>query len=1124
MVSDFFCHRPIILLILIICSYVPVSGQDILNARVSVSKESVRLKNLLKTLEKQVPIKFGYSNESISGNTDVFLKAGNTTLRKVINDICDQLNLSYDLVGDFVVLNSKGFVEGKITGIVTDENKKPVARATISTAKGDPITATDEDGIFKLALKNPVDELLISSIGFHPQAVPLKGRKQLKISLVLNQTKMDEVIVVGYGTQAKSELTGAVSVIRSADIVNQQVTTVESALQGRSSGVLSVAVSGAPGAGSNLRIRGNTSFNTAASNPLYVIDGIVVGSNNVDMIDPNEIESIEVLRDAASAAIYGARSSAGVILITTKKGKPGDLLIKYNTSLGVQKPSKKLELLNAAEYAMLRNEQSVNGGGEIVFENPQAFGEGTDWQEQVFNNRAFIQNHDLNVSGGKDGSFYFGSISLLDQEGVVATEISGLKRYNIRINSRLKIRDWISFGENIGYAHIKALTGVPHNTEFLNPLTSAVNLDPITTVMETNPAALLAPPYSNRPVIKDNNNRFYAVSENVAQQIVNPLAYIKTRLGNYEWADNIMGNVFFDIDAKNGLKARSVVGANLRYWGNEMFLPVFYLNGTQTNTQTSFQRVRNKRFNWNIENTVSYEKGFGSHRITALLGQGAYMDNNSSGLSVTYFNIPATTFEEASMNYSLAPSSKIASGFEGIQHTVSSLFGRLNYNYDQKYLFSGILRRDGSSRFGANNKFGYFPSVSAGWVISRERFFKSEKVDFFKVRVSYGKNGNDVLGDFRWVSTIDDGKNYTFGSNEFYLIGQADNAPANPDLRWEETQQVNVGLDARFRSGFFATVDWFNKATSGILMPVVFPRYAGISGIAYGNIGNMKNTGVEFELGHEKNYGLINIKTKANAAYVRNRVTYLGRGLDFTEDGALTLQSSAYALTRTAVGQPLNSFYGFKTNGIFQSLSEIENYAGVNGMIQPKAVPGDFRWVDLNGDGRIDANDRTFLGSPVPSWTFGLSINLSYKEIDFLLFGQGVYGNKVFQGLRRLDIATANWPEAALSRWHGEGTSNNYPRLTTNDINMNFSSPSGFYLQDAGYFRIKTLQLGYNIPEKIVSRIGIKKARIYISSNNFATFTKYTGFDPEIGGTSNGVDRGVYPQPKSLVCGINLSI
>ncbi|MGC4235271.1 MAG: SusC/RagA family TonB-linked outer membrane protein, partial [Niabella sp.] len=830
MKGNLYYYQFILAVLLIAYSSGSLQAQNILDSRVSIKEPSTTVRKLLKNIERKLPVNFGYSNESIPGNPAVHLEAGNFTLREIIQSVCDQLYLTYDLVGNFVVFNIKENVEEKISGVVSNEKGEPLAGATISAGRDETMTATDENGAFTLTVKRGVRELRVTSVGYHPLAVRLKGEKHLTLSLTVNETGMDDVLVVGYGTQKKSNIAGAVSVVRPSDIENHQIARAENALQGRVAGVAAMAISGAPGSNSNIRIRGNTSFNAAANDPLYVVDGVVVGSNNIEMIAPGEIASIEILKDAASASIYGARSSAGVVLITTKKGAEGNYIVNYNTYLGFQKPAKKLRLLNATEYATLRNEQSVNGGGGIIFEKPEQLGKGTDWQELLFNNRAFIQNHNINISGGRNGSSFFGSVGYMNEDGVVATDISNFKRYNIRINSKHKITEKVTFGESIGYAHVKTLVGVAANTNFLSPLTSAVNLDPITPALVTDPDMINEPPYSNQPVVKNGQGLFYGVSDIVTQQMANPLAYIKTRLGNYNWSDNIVGNAFIELDTKTGIKARSVAGVDLRYWGTEAFLPVFYLNPTLENAQTSFTRTRNKQANWNVENTLSFEKNHKGHHVIALLGQGAYMDNNSSGLTVTYYGIPATTFKEATMNFSVAAANKNSSGFEGIHHTVSSLFSRVQYSYLEKYLFTGVLRRDGSSRFGANNRFGYFPSVAAGWIISREKFFREKNIGFLKIRLSYGKNGSDVLGDFRYVSTIGDGKNYTFGSNEYYLIGHSDNAPSNPDLRWEETQQLNVGFDTRWRNGFSLSLDWFNKTTSGILMPIVFPRYVGVTG------------------------------------------------------------------------------------------------------------------------------------------------------------------------------------------------------------------------------------------------------------------------------------------------------
>ena len=1010
-----------------------------------------------------------------------------------------------------------------VSGKVTDqENGQPLPGVSIvaqGTVQG---TVTDVNGNYKLSLDDDVKTLVFSYIGYVTKTVELNGRQLLDMTMIADIQALQEVVVVGYGTQKKSVVTGAISSVKSSDLENQQIGRLEQALQGRASGLTIASSSGAPGSQATVRIRGTTSLNEGASNPLYVVDGVVVGTGGIDYLNPSDVESIEVLKDAASAAIYGARSSAGVILVTTKKGTSGGIRVNYSGYFGSQAPAKKLDLLDASQYATLMNEQAVNDAKKAPFTNPSSFGQGTDWQKQIFNNNARIQNHELSVSGGTERSTFYTSFGYYDQEGIVASDISRFQRYNIRLNSSHKIKDWLTFGQTLGYSHIKNKGGVNANSDFGGPLSSAIMLDPITPVVITDPAVANAVPYSTQPVVRDAQGNPYAISDQVAQQVTNPLAFIKTNQGNYNLSDDIVGNVFVEAEPLKGLKLRSTVGTTLSYNGSENFSPISYLNSNQISNKTAFTRSSGKTLNWNLENTVSYRHTVGKHDFTALLGQGAYLDNNSTGLSVTYFNLPVSTFKEASMNYSIAATDVNANGYEGINHKVSSLFTRLTYNYNEKYLFTGVLRRDGSSRFGFNNRFGYFPSASIGWVASQEDFWTSKNtVSFLKFRASYGVTGNDVLGNFRYLSTVGGGRNYNFG-NDNYLIGYSPDAPANPDLRWEQTSQLNFGVDMVLFRDWNLTFDWYNKLTTGILQTVSFPGYVGATGASYGNVADMSNRGLELELGYRKQVGGVKLNLRGNISYLKNEVKYLGSGKEFLDGGA-KLQNSSYELTRTAVGQPIGSFYGFQTQGIFQNQQEIEAYTGPNGKpIQPAALPGDFRWLDLNNDGVINSDDRTFIGNPIPNWSFGFTANATWKNFDLLVFGQGVAGNDIFQGLRRLDIPTANWQTSVLDRWTGEGTSSTYPRLTTKDANKNFANPSDFHLERGDYFRIKTMQLGYTLPGAVSSKVGLQKARIYVSSNNLLTFTKYSGYDPEIGGSSYGIDRAIYPQSRSFLLGLNL--
>ena len=1010
-------------------------------------------------------------------------------------------------------------VSGKVT---SKSDGLPLPGVTVTVQGTTTGTATDGSGNFTVRVPKVGTVLEFKQLGMVTQTFTVNNSNPISIALVESTSALEEVVVVGYGTQKKSVVTGAISNVGAEAIENQVITRVEQALQGRASGLTIASSSGAPGASATVRVRGTTTIGN--SDPLYVVDGVVVDVGGIDYLNQNDIESIEVLKDAASAAIYGARAASGVILVSTKKGKAGSMNVAYSGYYGNQAPIRRLDMLNATEYATLRNEASVAGGGGIVFADPASFGEGTNWQDALFNDNAGVQNHELSISGGNDKSTYYSSFGLTDQEGIIASEISNYKRYNVRLNSTHKIKDWLNVGQNVGYSRIKSQGGLGTNTEFGGPLSSVLNLDPITPITITDPALLNAPPYSTQRVVRDANGNPYGISPHVAQEMTNPFAYIQTQLGNYGWSDNIVGNVYAEVEPIKGLKFRSSLGAKLAYWGGESFRPLYYLNPAQQSTQTAFNRDRNQAFNWNLENTASYSTAIGQHSFTVLAGQGAYVDNNSSGLNLSFSNIAANTFDEASFNLKVPTANRTTDAYEGINHTVSSLFGRVTYDFNEKYLFTGIIRRDGSSRFGSNNKYGYFPSASVGWVPSREDFWPAnDMVNTLKVRGSYGIVGNDNLGDFRYISTVGPNRNYVFGYDNYY-IGYSPDAPANPDLKWEETSQLNIGLDAILFQDFNFTFDWYTKKTSGILQTIALPGYVGSTGSPWGNVADMENRGFEFELGYGKQFGDLKLNIASNLSLLENEVTFLGEGKTFLDGGA-SIQNSAYPITRTAVGEAIGSFYGFKTQGIFQSQAEVAAYTGANGMIQPDAKPGDFRYADLNSDGKIDQADRAFIGDPTPNVTYGLTLNANYKNFDLLVFGQGVSGNQIFQGVRRLDIPNANWQSNALNRWTGEGSTNTYPRLTTNDANRNFSNPSSFFLEDGDYFRIKTLQIGYTLPVSLIKKAGLSKARVYVSSNNLVTFTKYTGFDPEIGtGGSYGIDRGIYPQSRSFLFGLNIGL
>ena len=1002
-----------------------------------------------------------------------------------------------------------------VTGTVTSKTTgTPVSNATITVKGTATATTSNAEGRFTITVPKAGSVLVITHIGMAPQEFTIRDATAITISLEEQSGSMDEVVVVGYGTQRKGAVTTAISSIKAGDLDNMPVQRIEQSLQGRVSGLTITSSSGQPGAGSTVRIRGTTTIGN--SDPLYIVDGIQIGGG-IEYLNQSDIESIDVLKDAASAAIYGARAANGVIIVTTKKGKSGKISVNYNGYYGTQKAWRKLSLLNATQYATLLNEAYVANGQSPRFADPAAFGKGTDWQSHVFDDGAPIQNHDLSLSGGSEKSTYYASFGYLDQKGIVAPSNSSFERFTVRFNSTHKITNAISFGNNIGYTRISSV-GVGTNGEWGTPLNRAINMDPITPLIVTDPALVNSSPYSDHPVVRDENGNPYGISNIVTSEILNPVAALKVAQGN-SWSDKIVANVFGEIEPIKGLKLRSTIGTDLAFWGNESFSPVHYLNTTNQVTLNGYTRESNRGVFWLWENQLSYHRIVGKHNVTAMVGTTA-QKNNGKTQGGTKRGIPVTDIKDASLAFPVPQTNQFFWGGE-YQESLSSLFGRVIYSYDDKYLFTGIVRRDGSSKFGPNNKYGVFPSVSVGWIASREDFFPlSDAVSFLKVRGSYGITGNDRIGDFRYLSTVGGGRNYTIGLTPVLVNGVSPNAISNPDLKWEETSQINVGFDAVLFRHFNLTFDIYNKKTSGMLLSIAVPGYAGNTG-PIGNIADMENRGVELELGYSNRIGDLNFKVSGNVSYLKNEVTYLGADKKFLEGQKFGPQG--VEMTRTAVGNAIGSFFGFKTNGLFQNQDEVLNYRNKDGgLLQPNAQPGDIRFVDYNADGKIDNDDRTIIGDPTPDVSFGFTAEAAWKGFDVLVFGQGVAGNDVFQALRRFDLPTANWTTEALSRWTGEGTSNKFPRLVFNDPNQNFSRSSDFYLRDGAYFRIKVLQIGYTLPDHLIKRAGLSKLRVCLTGNNLFTFTKYNGFDPEIGGDSYGIDRGIYPQPRTLMAGINI--
>lgn len=1006
-------------------------------------------------------------------------------------------------------------VSGKVTA---KSDGLPIPGVSVQIEGTKTGVATDQNGAFRIKVPKQGTVLVFSQIGMETKTYTVNNNQPINIVMGEQTSALGEVVVIGYGTQKKSIVTGAISQVKASDLENMPVMRVEQSLQGRTAGLTITSSSGQPGDGATLRIRGTTSINN--SEALYIVDGVQIGGG-IDYLNQADIESIEVLKDAASAAIYGARAANGVILITTKRGnKNGRINVSYNTYLGTQAPARKLNLLNATQYATLYNEAELAANPNVAtprFPNPAQYGEGTDWQSTIFNNSAKIQNHELSIAGGNEKSNYYSSFGYFDQDGIVATSNSKYKRFTARFNSDHQITKAIKFGQTIGYTRTNSV-GVATNTEYGSPLVRAINIDPLTPLVETDPAKYNLPIYTGNPVVRNAEGFPYGISNYAQSEILNPVAALAVAQGR-NWSDKIVGNAYVEAEIIPGLKIRSQGGVDLAFWGNDGFTPIYYLNSINQTTITSYNRNNNRGLFWLLENTLSYTKSINKHNFTALVGYSA-QKNKGETQGGTKEGIPVNNIKDASLQFPVPRANDVFYGGEYL-NTLNSMFARLTYNFDEKYLFTGIVRRDGSSRFGPNNKFGYFPSGSVGWIASKENFFpKNEVLTFLKFRGSYGVTGNDNIGDFRYLSTVSGGRNFTLGTSAGLNNGVSPDALSNPDLRWEETSSTDIGLEATLFQNFTLTADWYHKKTTGMLLQIAVPGYVGNSG-PIGNIADLSNKGFELELGYNKKIGDLSLRFAANGSFLKNNIDFLGDDKEFL--GGQTVTPQGLEITRTKVGHAIGSFFGYRSDGLFQNQQQINDYKNsAGGLIQPNAKPGDIKFLDLNGDGLISDNDREIIGDPTPNFTYGFTINAAYKGFDMVMLAQGVSGNQIFNALRRFDLPTANYTTAILNRWTGEGTSNVTPRLTLQDDNKNYSRVSSLFIEDGSYFRIKTLQVGYTLPQALVQKAGLNKVRFYVMANNLVTFTKYKGYDPEIGGGSYGVDRGFYPQARTFFAGLNI--
>jgi len=1016
-------------------------------------------------------------------------------------------------IRDFTVFVPIKKIVLDVTGRVTDEEGNPLSGATI-LLKGSKIgTLADNQGNYSLSVPDESSNgtLVITYLGYERQEISIRGRSRIDVTMQSTTSSLDEVVVIGYGTRQRKDITGAVSKVDADELQSVAIQSLDQALQGRAPGVVVTQNSGEPGGNVSVRIRGVGS--TGNNEPLYVIDGFPVfndnnrsgsaGFSNTDFnalssLNPNDIESIEILKDASAAAIYGARAANGVVLITTKRGRTGEAKVTLDTYVGFQEAWNIPDFLNAEEFAEIANEAYINSG-EVPnpeWANPSALGEGTDWMDEIFR-RGLIQSYDVSIRGGTERTQAAVTLGYFNQEGIIIN--SDFERYSLRANVDFKASDKLSFGVNLFGSYSDQ--SVFRTNNFAN---GAFNI-----------AQMMLPTIPPDGVV-DGPALYYSTG------LDNPVSLSNTEDSDLSMIRSL-NSVFMNYEIIPGLTFKINLGADLIQSRSTRWVPT-YERGLNVNVNANSWERRSQDITWLIENTLTYDKTFADrHNLMFLLGQSAQKSDFSA------INASGSDFQNNDIRVISASNPDLrGAGGSANQWSLASYFGRINYDFDDKYLFTASLRVDGSSRFGPENKWGVFPSFSAGWRLSSEPFMEGITwLDDLKIRGSWGQLGSDRIGDFGYLNTYAvGGVEYTF--SETGLPGATLNRLGNPNLVWETSTQTDIGMDLYlFDSKLYMNADYFIKDTEDLLIAVPIPQIVGIPSNPFVNAGEVRNQGFELALGHQNGNDRFFYDISVNFATLDNEVLSLGQG-EPIPGGALP-GADRFQPTLTEVGFPIGYFFGFVVDGIYQTEEEIDPE------FAPLAVPGDFRFRDLNGDGVLTDDDRTFIGNPIPDFSYGVNINLNWKGFDLNAFVQGVQGNEIFSVIKQQTYqipyfngaGVTNSVDEMLNRWTGPGTSNTIPRVAYNDRNGNYPRASTFYVEDGSFMRMRNLALGYQIPSALTNRWGISRLRVYLSAQNLFTITDYTGFDPEIGdfnqnALSSGVDNGNYPVPRTYRAGINL--
>lgn len=1087
-----------LLMVCVFCSYAGNAHSQ--NAKVSIRMNNVKLDKILNEIENQTDYLFIYNNQ-VDINKITSVKVKNEAVAQVLDRILSGTGINYELEGTHIILTTEAIKDlhaqqqaKTVTGTVTDVSGEPIIGANIRIKGTTTGTITDIDGNFSIEAE-PQSVIEVSYIGYLTQETVINNQKSIRFLLKEDTKTLDEVVVIGYGVQKKADLTGSVANINTEKLNTQSNANIGQALQGKIAGVDIVSQGGAPGSGTRIMVRGIGTLNNAS--PLYIVDGMYM--NSIDHINPNDIASIDVLKDASSAAIYGSRAANGVIIVTTKEGSntEGKPIIDLSVNLGISTASKFLDMLDAKGWAEVTTiARQAIGKPALDMATDLANKPDNDWQDIMFR-PTLMQNYNLSVKGGGKYSTYYTGLGYFNQDGIVKG--TNYQRYNIQSKNDYK-RGIFSAGTNliISFSHDK-------------PLHQELRGGMIGTILQSVPTL---------EKYDDTREGGYGGTYGDVVNIPHPLAIIDDNImDRYNENVKIFANLYAQIELFKGLKYKLNLTPDFSFERYKNYLNKYDF-GLAPNSITQLTERQRRRRNILVENLLTFDRTFGEHKISALAGY-TYQDSRFRHIQAYGEGLPQglEEIDAATTNRSNEGNSW--------RSVLTSILGRVFYSYQNKYLFTATIRRDGSSKFGKNNRYGYFPSFSLGWNVAEEKFMENVHwLDQLKLRGGYGVLGNQEIDNYQYSSTITTGINYPDG-NGGLLQGAFPKNFANPDIKWEETAMTNVGIDfMAFNNRLSLTADYYVKNTKDILLTVPIPISSGGANDPIRNAGKIRNNGFEFNLGWmdqpnpDISYGINLI-----GSFNKNKVIAMG-----SESGSIKGGSTNQNITtsETKAGYPIGGYWLISTAGYFNSQEEVDAYAKDGKKIQPAAEPGDIKFVDANNDGVINDDDRVFQGSPFPDFTFALNGNMRYKNFDLSIGLQGVLGNKIYNATRQtLEDVTkgSNFLASCLDYWTPENKNASHPRLTWDDPNRNTRAESDRYLENGSYLRLRSVQLGYTFPQTWFKG-AIQHARVYINAENLFTITSYSGYSPDVNADNanyRGFDNFIYPTNRTFMLGLNVT-